>query len=136
MKHCSSEHCSLVSCHDTKLATARGANYMSRHDAYYGRYCAVTCKLQPNHDVGLKGRDKGTRSRAVDCRVVCSIERARWGSTYGVVRLNERIVDSNNLDVGVLDGVAEDDTADTTETVDADLDGSHFDYCRRNGSFC
>jgi hypothetical protein len=28
----------------------------------------------------------------------------------------------------VLDGVAEDDTADTTETVDADLDGSHFDY--------
>jgi hypothetical protein len=47
-------------------------------------------------------------------------------STYGVVRLNERVVDSNNLDVGVLDGVAEDDTADTTETVDADLDGSHF----------
>lgn len=54
-------------------------------------------------------------------------------STYGVVRLNERIVDSNNLDIGVLDGVAEDDTADTTETVDADLDGSHFDY---RISFC
>jgi hypothetical protein len=47
-------------------------------------------------------------------------------STYGVVRLNEGVVDSNNLDVGVLDGIAEDDTADTTETVDADLDGSHF----------
>lgn len=46
------------------------------------------------------------------------------------MRLNERVVDSNNLDVGVLDGVAEDDTADTTETVDADLDGSHFDLSR------
>lgn len=47
-------------------------------------------------------------------------------STYGVVRLNEGVVDSDDLDVGVLDSVAEDDTADTTETVDADLDGSHF----------
>lgn len=43
------------------------------------------------------------------------------------MRLNEGVVDSNNLDLGVLDGVAEDDTADTTETVDADLDGSHFE---------
>lgn len=109
---------------------------MTRYNAYYGRYRAVSCKLQPNYDAGLKSRDKATSSRGVCCRVVCSIERARRGSTYGVVRLNERIVDSNNLDVGVLDGVAEDDTADTTETVDADLDGSHFDYCRRNGSFC
>lgn len=49
------------------------------------------------------------------------------GETYGVVRLNEGVVHSNNLDLGVLDGVAEDDTADTTETVDADLDGSHFE---------
>jgi hypothetical protein len=43
------------------------------------------------------------------------------------VRLNEGVVDSNNLDLGVLDGVAEDDAADTTETVDANLDGSHFE---------
>lgn len=42
--------------------------------------------------------------------------------------LNEGVVDSNNLDVGVLDSVAEDDTANATETVDADLDGSHFKY--------
>jgi hypothetical protein len=96
----------------------------------------VTCKLQLNHDAGLQGYDKTTSSQAVTCSFVWGIERARWGSTYGVVRLNERIVDSNNLDVGVLDGVAEDDTADTTETVDADLDGSHFVYCRKNGSFC
>lgn len=45
---------------------------------------------------------------------------------YSVLGLNERVVDSNDLDVGVLDSVAEDDTADTTESVDADLD-SHVD---------
>jgi hypothetical protein len=36
----------------------------------------------------------------------------------------------------VLDSVAEDDTADTTETVDADLDGSHFDYRIRFKKVC
>lgn len=46
-------------------------------------------------------------------------------STYSVGRLNERVVDSNDLDIGVLDSVAEDDTADTTKSVDADLD--HLD---------
>ena len=39
--------------------------------------------------------------------------------------LNERVVDSDDLDVGVLDSVAEDDTTDAAETVDANLDGSH-----------
>lgn len=39
--------------------------------------------------------------------------------------LNEGVVDSDDLDVGVLDSVAEDDTTDATEAVDADLDGSH-----------
>lgn len=43
-------------------------------------------------------------------------------STYGVGRLNEGVVDSNDLDVGVLDGVAEDDATDTAKSVDADLD--------------
>ena len=38
--------------------------------------------------------------------------------------LNERVVDSDDLDVGVLDSVAEDDTTDAAETVDANLDGS------------
>lgn len=46
------------------------------------------------------------------------------------MRLNEGIVDSDDLDIGVLDGVAEDDTANTTETVDANLDGSHIEYCK------
>lgn len=48
--------------------------------------------------------------------------------------LNEGVVDGDNLDIGVLDSVAEDDTADTTETVDANLDGSHFEDCWENVS--
>jgi hypothetical protein len=41
------------------------------------------------------------------------------------VDLNEGVVDGNNVDVVVLNSISEDDTADTTETVDANLDGSH-----------
>jgi hypothetical protein len=47
-------------------------------------------------------------------------------STYSVLGLNEGVVDSNDLDIRVLNGIAEDDTTDTAETVDADLDRSHF----------
>lgn len=47
------------------------------------------------------------------------------GKTYGVLDLNEGVVDGDNLDVVVLDGVAEDDTANAAETVDANLGGSH-----------
>ena len=49
-------------------------------------------------------------------------------ATYSVLGLDEGIVDSNDLDVGVLDRVAEHDAADATEPVDADL-GDHFDWC-------
>lgn len=45
--------------------------------------------------------------------------------TYSVGRLNEGVVDSNDLDIGVLDSIAEDNTTDTAKSVDADLD--HFD---------
>jgi hypothetical protein len=41
------------------------------------------------------------------------------------VNLNEGVVDGDNVDVVVLNSIAEDDTADTTETVDANLNGSH-----------
>lgn len=54
--------------------------------------------------------------------------------TYSVVRLNEGVVDGDDLDIGVLDGVAEDDSANATETVNADLDGSHFQDLGEN--FC
>lgn len=46
-------------------------------------------------------------------------------STYSVLGLNEGIVASNNLDIRVLEGIAEDDTADTAKSVDANLD--HLD---------
>ena len=41
------------------------------------------------------------------------------------MNLNEGVVDGDNVDVVVLDSISEDDTTDTTETVDANLDGSH-----------
>lgn len=46
------------------------------------------------------------------------------GQTYSVLGLDEGVVDGDNLDIGVLDGVAEDDAADATEAVDSDL-GDH-----------
>jgi hypothetical protein len=45
--------------------------------------------------------------------------------TYSVLGLNEGVVDGNDLDIGVLDGIAEDNAADTAEAVDANLD-SHL----------
>lgn len=59
--------------------------------------------------------------------------RVRWEKTYSVVRLNEGVVDGDDLDVLELGGVAEDDSANATESVDADLDGSHFDDCSEDG---
>lgn len=56
--------------------------------------------------------------------------RAREGvrsATHSVGGLNEGVVDRNDVDVIVLDGVAEDDTADTAKSVDANLD-DHFDW--------
>jgi hypothetical protein len=46
-------------------------------------------------------------------------------ATYSVLGLNERVIDSNDLDIVVLNGIAEDNATDTAETVDADLD-NHF----------
>jgi hypothetical protein len=46
-------------------------------------------------------------------------------TTHSVLGLNERIVDSNDLNLRVLNGIAEDDTANAAEAVDADLD-DHF----------
>lgn len=46
------------------------------------------------------------------------------GQTYSILGLDEGVVDGDNLNVGVLDGVAEDDATDATEAVDSDL-GDH-----------
>ncbi len=48
-------------------------------------------------------------------------------STYSVVGLNEGVVDSNDIDITVLNGIAEDNAANAAEAVDASLD-DHFDF--------
>jgi len=55
----------------------------------------------------------------------------------GVVWLNERIVDGNDLDVIVLNSVTEDNSSDSSETVDSDL-SNHFDFLvvMSDKSFC
>lgn len=45
--------------------------------------------------------------------------------TYGIVGLNEGIVNGNDVDVLMFNGISEDDTTNTAESVDADLCGSH-----------
>jgi hypothetical protein len=45
--------------------------------------------------------------------------------TYGVVGFNEGIVDSDDVDVIVLNGISEDDTTNAAETVDTDLCLTH-----------
>jgi len=42
------------------------------------------------------------------------------------VWLNEWIVHGNNIDVVELDGIAEDNAANTSEAVDSDLSWCHF----------
>lgn len=43
-------------------------------------------------------------------------------TTHSIFGVDERVVDGDNLNLGVLDSVAEDDTANATEAVDANLD--------------
>lgn len=43
------------------------------------------------------------------------------GDAYSVVRLDEGVVHGDNVDVVVLDSIAEDDTANATESVDTNL---------------
>lgn len=78
---------------------------------------------QNNKGFVQKRRKIKTKLRAAGLRFASG--RFKKGFTYSVVGLNEGIVDGNNLDLGVLSSIAEDNAADTTETVDADLD-SHF----------
>jgi hypothetical protein len=46
-------------------------------------------------------------------------------STYSVCRINERIIDSYDVDVIVLNGISEDNTSDTTEAINTDLYWCH-----------
>lgn len=59
--------------------------------------------------------------------VACICRESGARATYGVVGFNERIVDGDDVDIIVLDGIAEDDTTNAAESVDANLGGSHDD---------
>jgi hypothetical protein len=48
--------------------------------------------------------------------------------TYGVVGLDERVVDGDDRDVRVLKGISEDDTTNTAETIDSNLCRGHGCY--------
>jgi hypothetical protein len=57
------------------------------------------------------------------CTIVndCGESWAASYSTYGILGLNERVVDSNDMHVIMLDGISIDDTPDSSETVDANV---------------
>lgn len=69
--------------------------------------------------------------RAVSSDANMKLSRLGGRRSYSVVGLNEGVVDGNNLDITVLDGVAEDDATNAAEAVDANLD-SHL-VCRGSG---
>jgi hypothetical protein len=52
----------------------------------------------------------------------------REGGAHGVVGFDEGVVDGDDIDFIILDGISEDDTADTAETVDANLCWTHDCY--------
>lgn len=56
----------------------------------------------------------------------CVRGRGEQEATYGVGWVNERVVDGDDVDVIVLDGVTEDNATDATEAVDSNLGLSHF----------
>ena len=49
----------------------------------------------------------------------------RVAGTYRIVGFNERIIDGDNVDIVMLNGISEDNTTDTPETVDSDLCWCH-----------
>jgi hypothetical protein len=46
-------------------------------------------------------------------------------ATHSIGGIDERVVDGNDLELGLLNSVAEDNATNSTEAVDSDLDGSH-----------
>ena len=52
-------------------------------------------------------------------------------STYGILGLNERVVDGDDMNVVMLDSISIHDTPDSSETVDSDV-GRH---CRGTTKF-
>ena len=47
------------------------------------------------------------------------------GATHSIFDIDEWIIDSDNVDLIVFDGIAKDNTSDATEAIDSNLGGSH-----------
>jgi hypothetical protein len=98
----------------------RACQQASRHPLHDIIAIAMGRKGDEELDFGYIPTKKEKRENRKKINGVASL------STYSVLGLDEGIVDSNDLNLGVLDGIAENNAADTTETVDADLD-NHCD---------
>lgn len=76
-------------------------------------------------ELDLLAVDNQTVGIVGDSSLEDTVRRVVLQHVLGVVGLDEGIVDGNNLDVAVLNRIAEDDTANSAKTVDANLD-NHF----------
>jgi len=56
-----------------------------------------------------------------DVVILQSSSSSSRGAPYSVLRLDEGVVDGDDLDAVVLNGIAKDNTSNTTEAVDTDL---------------
>jgi hypothetical protein len=59
----------------------------------------------------------------------CSRSWAAHGNTYSILGLDEWVIDSNDMNIIMLDGISIDDTPDSSETVDSDV-GRHSEVIR------
>ena len=61
------------------------------------------------------------------CRGVsdCSASRRLNDGTYGIFWLDKRVVDGDDVDIIMFDGISIDDPPNSAETVDSDI-GRHF----------
>jgi len=101
-----------------------------------GRLDNVVCTSLAPWDLGWVLLGVELDSLAIDLQSILeSLDRTLELSVGGivlehvgsVVGFNEWIIDGDDVDIVMLDGIAEDDTTDTAESVNSNLSGSH-DY--------
>lgn len=77
-------------------------------------------------DVDLLAVDDDTTISSLNSALEATVGRVVLEHVGSVVGLDEGVVNSNDVDLGVSEGVAENKTADTTETVNTNSELSHF----------
>ena len=102
-----------------------------------GRVVLAACRASASEHARVGG---GNEQKTWDFRASASrslYDPVKWSTAHSqhvdqVVRVDEGVVDGDDIDISVLNGVSEDDTSDSTESVDSDVD--HFDLFLVN--FC